>query len=87
MEEAGLLSRRRAVRTNTDAGEKLNAPSICIPTFLRKLLRKAYFEGGLPGQYRFLLAAPGWGWHSELALHVLRLVLSARSTGTPPQLI
>jgi len=55
--------------------EKLNAPVYLHPNLPPEAVRKAYFEG-LPGNTGFLLAAPGWGWHSELALHVLRLVLS-----------
>jgi uncharacterized protein len=55
--------------------EKLNAPIYLHPHLPPEAVRKAYFDG-LPGNTGFLLAAPGWGWHSELALHVLRLVAS-----------
>lgn len=32
--------------------------------------------GGLPAELAGVLAGPGWGWHIETGLHVLRLVLS-----------
>jgi predicted TIM-barrel fold metal-dependent hydrolase len=35
----------------------------------------AYY-GGLPGSAGTLLSVAGWGWHSETALHVLRLIVS-----------
>ena len=55
--------------------EELNVPIYLHPNLPPEAVRKAYFDR-LPGVTGFLLAAPGWGWHSELALHVLRLVLS-----------
>lgn len=55
--------------------ERLSAPLYLHPNLPPEAVRKAYFDG-LPGVTGFLLAAPGWGWHSETALHVLRLVLS-----------
>jgi predicted TIM-barrel fold metal-dependent hydrolase len=55
--------------------EQLDAPIYLHPNLPPEAVRKAYFEG-LPGVTGFLLSAPGWGWHSELALHVLRLVIS-----------
>jgi uncharacterized protein len=38
-------------------------------------VRQAYYDG-LPGQAGFTLSIAGWGWHSEVAIHVLRLALS-----------
>jgi uncharacterized protein len=55
--------------------EQLDAPIYLHPNLPPEAVRKAYFEG-LPGITGFLLSAPAWGWHSELALHVLRLVIS-----------
>jgi predicted TIM-barrel fold metal-dependent hydrolase len=55
--------------------EQLDVPIYLHPNLPPESVRKAYFTG-LPGITDFLLAGPGWGWHSELALHVLRLVLS-----------
>ena len=38
-------------------------------------MRSAYY-GNLPSNSGAVLEAAGWGWHSETAIHVLRLVLS-----------
>ena len=55
--------------------ERLDVPIYLHPNLPPEAVRKAYYEG-LPGVTGFLLSAPAWGWHSELAIHVLRLVLS-----------
>ncbi len=55
--------------------ERLDVPLYLHPGIPPAAVRKAYYEG-LPGPAQFLLAAPGWGWHAETAVHVLRLVLS-----------
>jgi len=55
--------------------ERLDAPLYLHPHLPPEEVRKAYFSE-LPGVTDFLLAGPGWGWHAELALHVLRLVVS-----------
>ena len=36
---------------------------------------EAYYDG-LPGTTGFRLSTSAWGWHSETAIHVMRLVLS-----------
>jgi predicted TIM-barrel fold metal-dependent hydrolase len=38
-------------------------------------VRKAYYEGFAP-KINFGLATFGWGWHYEVALHVMRLALA-----------
>lgn len=55
--------------------ETLDVPIYLHPGIPPQPVRAAYYEG-LPGQLGFLLAAAGWGWHIETAVHVLRLVLS-----------
>lgn len=40
-----------------------------------RAVREAYYDG-LPPLTSFLLSTSGFGWHSETALHILRLVLS-----------
>jgi len=55
--------------------EGLGVPIYLHPNLPPESVRKAYYED-LPGITGFLLSAPAWGWHSELAIHVLRLVLS-----------
>lgn len=55
--------------------ERLGVPLYLHPGIPPEAVRRAYYDG-LPEQTGFLLASPGWGWHAETAVHVLRLVLS-----------
>ncbi len=55
--------------------EQLDAPIYLHPHLPPEAVRKAYFDG-LPGPTGTQLSGPGWGWHSETALHILRMVLS-----------
>ncbi len=55
--------------------EALDVPIYIHPHLAPDAVRQAYYSGLEPGAGRVLEAA-GWGWHSETALHVLRLVLS-----------
>ena len=53
----------------------LDVPIYIHPHLAPDAVRQAYYSGLEPGAGRVLEAA-GWGWHSETALHVLRMVLS-----------
>jgi predicted TIM-barrel fold metal-dependent hydrolase len=53
----------------------LDVPIYIHPHLAPEPVRNAYYSGLEPGAGRVLEAA-GWGWHSETALHVLRMVLS-----------
>ena len=53
----------------------LDVPIYIHPHLAPEAVRQAYFSGLEPEASRVLETA-GWGWHSETALHVLRLVLS-----------
>ncbi|MFM9942309.1 MAG: amidohydrolase family protein [Hyphomicrobiaceae bacterium] len=53
----------------------LDVPLYIHPHLAPDVVRQAYFSDLEPGAGRVLEAA-GWGWHSETALHVLRLVLA-----------
>ena len=53
----------------------LDVPIYIHPHLAPEPVRQAYYSGLEPGAGRVLEAA-GWGWHSETALHVLRMVLS-----------
>jgi predicted TIM-barrel fold metal-dependent hydrolase len=55
--------------------ERLDVPIYLHPNLPPESVRKAYYDG-LPGNAGFQLSAAAWGWHSEVAIHVLRLVLS-----------
>src|SRR6266481_5761227 len=57
------------------AAVELDVPIYIHPHLAPEAVRQAYFADLLPGASRVLESA-GWGWHSETAIHVLRLVLS-----------
>ena len=53
--------------------------SLGVPLYIHPApppaVREIYYDR-LPGHSSLLLSIAGWGWHSETAIHVLRLVLS-----------
>lgn len=55
--------------------EALDVPVYLHPGIPAPAVRNAYYDG-LPGNFSFTLALSAWGWHSETAIHTLRLVLS-----------
>lgn len=55
--------------------ERLGVPIYVHPGMPPADVRKAYYEGFAP-KISFGLATFGWGWHYEVALHVLRLALA-----------
>ena len=55
--------------------EALDLPIYIHPGIPVPAVRNAYFDG-LPGNFSFTMALSAWGWHTETAIHVLRLVLS-----------
>jgi hypothetical protein len=57
------------------AAEELDVPIYIHPHIPPEAVRNAYF-GDLPGGSGRVLETAGWGWHSETAVHLLRLVLS-----------
>ena len=57
------------------AAETLDVPIYIHPGLAPEPVRKLYFSG-LPSDAHVILEGAGWGWHSETAIHVLRLVLS-----------
>jgi uncharacterized protein len=57
------------------AAVELDVPIYIHPHLAPAAVREAYYADLDPGASRVLEAA-GWGWHSETAIHVLRLVLS-----------
>jgi predicted TIM-barrel fold metal-dependent hydrolase len=50
-------------------------PIYLHPHLAPEAVRTLYY-GNLPSNSGQVLEAAGWGWHSETAIHVLRLVLS-----------
>jgi uncharacterized protein len=55
--------------------EALDVPVYLHPNLPPRSVFEAYY-GGLPGMTGFRLSTAAWGWHSETAIHVLRLVLA-----------
>ena len=55
--------------------EHLGVPLYLHPGIPPASVRQAYYDG-LPDPLSFMLSIAGWGWHAEVAVHVLRLVLS-----------
>ena len=55
--------------------EALDLPIYIHPGIPAEPVRNAYYDG-LPGNFSFTLALSAWGWHAEIAIHTLRLVLS-----------
>jgi len=57
------------------AAESLDVPIYIHPHLAPEAVRQVYY-GNLPSNTGNVLEAAGWGWHSETAIHVLRLVVS-----------
>jgi uncharacterized protein len=57
------------------AAAQLDVPIYIHPHLAPAPVREAYYSGLEQGAGRVLEAA-GWGWHSETAIHLLRLVLA-----------
>jgi hypothetical protein len=57
------------------AAVELDVPIYIHPHLAPEAVRAAYFSDLPPGAGRVLESA-GWGWHSETAIHVLRMVLA-----------
>jgi len=55
--------------------ERLDVPLYLHPAEPVPAVREAYYDGFAPAVSWFLSAA-AWGWHSETALHVLRMVVA-----------
>jgi predicted TIM-barrel fold metal-dependent hydrolase len=55
--------------------QELDVPIYLHPGLPPKAVVDAYYSG-LPKYSGMLLSIAGWGWHSETAIHVLRLIVS-----------
>jgi predicted TIM-barrel fold metal-dependent hydrolase len=58
-----------------EAAQALDVPIYLHPTPPPQSVQEAY-HGGLPGNTGFLLSTAAWGWHAELGMHCLRLIVS-----------
>ena len=57
------------------AAVQLDVPIYIHPHLPPEPVRQAYYSGLEPGAGRVLESA-GWGWHSEVAIHLLRMVFA-----------
>ncbi len=57
------------------AAQSLDVPIYLHPHLAPQAVRELYYSN-LPSNAGYMLEAAGWGWHSETAIHVLRLVLA-----------
>jgi predicted TIM-barrel fold metal-dependent hydrolase len=57
------------------AAVELDVPLYIHPHLSPEAVRQAYYSGLQPNA-GLMLQSTGWGWHSETAIHVLRLVLA-----------
>lgn len=57
-----------------ERAEALNVPIYLHPTLPPKAVIEASF-GGFPPATTFILAGPGWGWHIETGVHVVRMMV------------
>jgi len=55
--------------------EQLDVPIYLHPALPPEAVNKAYYSD-LPKGAGMVLSIAGWGWHSETALHILRLIVS-----------
>jgi uncharacterized protein len=65
-----------------EAVEALDVPLYLHPAPPPPAVNDAYYSG-LPGPTGYLLSIAGWGWHSETAIHVLRLIVSGALDRVP----
>ena len=55
--------------------EQLDVPIYIHPNLPIKSVNDAYYSN-LPDPRGFMLSITGWGWHSQTAIHVLRMILA-----------
>ena len=68
------LSRRRILLADPGSAEALGAPIYLHPALPPKAVIEASYGGFSPPE-TFLIAGPGWGWHIETGMHVIRMML------------
>ena len=69
-----------------EAAQALRVPIYLHPAPPPKQVFDTYYAG-LPGDSGQWLAIAGWGWHVELGLHILRLILAGMFDRFPDQQI
>jgi predicted TIM-barrel fold metal-dependent hydrolase len=59
-----------------ERAQALQVPIYLHPTPPPQPVIQASYTGNFPAQVSAQLAASGWGWHIETAIHILRIILS-----------
>lgn len=59
-----------------ERAEALQVPIYLHPTRPPQPVIEAYYAGNYSAEVTAMLSAPGWGWHIETAIHILRIILS-----------
>ena len=58
-----------------ETAQALDVPIYLHPGWPPRPVQQAYYDG-LPGHLGFFLSTAGWGWHAEVGMHSLRLIVS-----------
>ena len=58
------------------AAEDVDLPIYVHPGVPPNPVSRAYYAGNWPTAIEFLFSSPGFGWHAEAGIHVLRIILS-----------
>ncbi|BBY28997.1 amidohydrolase family protein [Mycolicibacterium sediminis] len=58
------------------AAEAVDLPIYVHPGMPQAPVSTAYYAGAWPAAVQMLFSGPGFGWHAEAGIHVLRLILS-----------
>jgi predicted TIM-barrel fold metal-dependent hydrolase len=58
------------------AAERVDLPIYVHPGMPERPVSTAYYAGNWPAGAQFLFAGPGFGWHAEAGIHIVRLILS-----------
>ncbi|AWT55029.1 amidohydrolase family protein [Mycolicibacterium smegmatis] len=58
------------------AAEEVDLPIYLHPGLPTASVSNAYYSGNWPGAVQWVFAGPGFGWHAEAGIHVLRMILS-----------
>jgi predicted TIM-barrel fold metal-dependent hydrolase len=69
----GVFLDHPSVRPILAAATRLDVPIYLHPAPPPTVVRETYYSG-LPVEVEACLSTSGWGWHSETAMHVLRMV-------------
>ena len=70
----GVFLDHPSVRPILAAAERLDVPIYLHPAPPPAAMMETYYSG-LSEEVEACLSTSGWGWHSETAMHVLRMVV------------